>query len=732
MSHRAAIGRRLNLITVLVTGGVLLLAFALFLGVEYWLTDADSPNYRRFWLYAGLAGGLALLVRLVLHILLARQASLLEETQADLAASLQRVIRERDYSLRVPSAGAREADGGLRQAINELLSNMQQRETHLREHRRVLTERISSLSGELRNLQGRLRNETQQRRRSQAEIAKLSSALMHAADAVMVTNRDGEIEYVNPAFESITGFTREQVVGCKPDILRSEQHSSEFFETMWRTILRGEVFRGTVINRRHDGTLYHEEKTITPLKDARGNITHFISTGKDISDRIKVQEKLEYLAHHDAVTGLPNRVLLADRVEQALIRARREGKGVAVLFLDLDGFKAINDTVGHHVGDRFLSEVAARLQASVRERDTVARLGGDEFAVVLEGLHAMSAVSKIARKILRDLADPFQVDGKDLYVTGSIGIARYPSDGEDVATLLRKADSAMYRAKHAGKNNHKFFSQVQGEEDLQRLEMEQQLRRAVERKEFVVHYQPQVSIDTSTVVGVEALLRWQHPQRGLIEPSDFIGVLEETGLIVEVGEWVLRQACREAKRWEQQGVAPLRVAVNLSSRQFLKRDLVGSVARILDETGLPPRQLNIEITEGTLASKFESTIETLNKLNALGVTISVDDFGVGYSSLNYLKRFPIHKLKIDQSFVRDVTHDSDDAAIASAIIALAHNLRLEVIAEGVETLEQLFFLSRQGCHEVQGHLVSAPLSSDGFVEWYKANPRVRAKRVVNG
>ncbi|HWP94873.1 MAG TPA: EAL domain-containing protein [Gammaproteobacteria bacterium] len=615
--------------------------------------------------------------------------------------------------------------------FNEVLDHWQQREAHHAQRCRLLEEQLEQRTAELRATGARLRIETNKRKRAQAELTKLSSALTHAADAVMVTNREGIIEYVNPAFENITGYAREAAIGARPNILKSGRHEPEFYAAMWQTILRGEVFRDVVLNRRADGSFYHEEKTITPLKDSRGEITHFISTGKDISERIRVQEKLEFMAHHDAVTGLPNRVLLMDRIEQAILRARRDGDTVAVLFLDLDGFKAINDTVGHHVGDRFLSEVAARLSSSVRERDTVARLGGDEFALVLEGMNSMNALSTVARKILRDLAAPFVVDGRDLYVTGSIGIARFPRDGEDVHTLLRKADSAMYRAKQVGKNTYRFYSQLEGDEDVQRLEMEQHLRRAVERGEFVIYYQPQVSIDTGMVAGVEALLRWHNPDHGLIEPSRFISVLEETGLIVDVGDWVLRQACLQARRWREEGLPLVRIAVNLSSRQFTKRDLVGSIARILDETGHDPRKLHLEITEGTLASKFETTVATLQKLAALGVSISIDDFGVGYSSLNYLKRLPIHALKIDQSFVRDVTSDKNDAAIARTIIALAHNLGLDVIAEGVETLEQLFFLSRQGCHEVQGHLLCEPLPPDAFARWYRANPRVRARRVAS-
>lgn len=711
------------------TLAVLAAAFAAFCALEYFLLDADAPNYRRFLSYLGVALLAVAAVRFQAYLIERRVQARLGDPLTALAESLRGLGEGRDYT-RLPAAEVAEF-AELYEHFNEALAHLQQRETWLAEQITELKEKSGAAQNELREERRRLKSEVTKRRRAQAEALKLSSALTHAADAVMVTNREGRIEYVNPAFEAITGFTREEVFGKTPDILRSDEQDAEVFNAMWRAIQKGEVYRCELVNRRKDGSTYHEEKTITPLKDAHGRITHFIATGIDISERIRTQEKLEYMAHHDAVTGLPNRVLLLDRVAQALARAQRDGRNVAVMFIDLDGFKAINDTVGHHFGDRFLGEVAARLQATVREEDTVARLGGDEFAIVLEGVNSMVDTGKIARKLIRDLAAPFLVDGREMYVTGSIGIARHPVDGTDVHSLLRKADGAMYRAKQDGKNTYRFYSDVEGEEDTARLELEQQLRRAVERREFIVYYQPQVSIDTSAVVGVEALLRWQHPQLGIVEPGRFIPLLEDTGLIVEVGDWVLREVCRHAVSWQALGLPPVRVAVNLSSKQFTKRDLVGEIARTLDETGVDPKRLNIEITEGTLASKIDSTVKTLEKLNALGITISVDDFGVGYSSLNYLKRFPIHKLKIDQSFVRDVTTDTNDAAIASAIIALAHKLNLEVIAEGVETLEQLFFLSRQGCHEVQGHLISPPLSNEDFVRWLGENPRVRVKRAAN-
>ena len=724
------VSSRLNQMVFAATLMVAVAAFLLFWGIEWLVFDTETLNYQRFFTYLTIVVVLSLVVRLHAHIMWKRILKLIESPLTTLSRSFDHVMQHSDYSHRLAPPDS-EDFVELYERFNEAITHMQQRETYLKEQRGALKEKLVEAQNELREQRRRLKVEVNKRRRSQAEMLKLSSALTHSADAVMVTNTRGIIEYVNPAFESITGYDRHEVIGKTPDILRSEEQDEAAYKEMWETILKGEVFRCELVNCRKDGSSYHEEKTITPLKDGQGKITHFIATGVDISERIRAQEKLEYMAHHDAVTGLPNRVLLLDRVQQALNRAQREGVNVAVLFIDLDGFKAINDTVGHHFGDRLLSEVAARLQSLVREEDTVARLGGDEFAVVLEGMSSMSDVSKVSRKIIRDLAAPFMLDGRELYVTGSIGVSRFPADGYDVHTLLRKADGAMYRAKQVGKNTYRFYSEVEGEEDTARLELEQQLRRAVERQEFVVYYQPQVSIDTSQVVGVEALLRWNHPDHGIIEPGRFIPLLEETGMIIDVGEWVLREVCRHAAGWKRMNLPDVRIAVNLSSRQFEKRDLVGDIARSLDEFDLDPKRLNIEITEGTLATRIDRTIITLDKLNALGVTISVDDFGVGYSSLNYLKRFPIHKLKIDQSFVRDVTVDSNDAAIAGAIIALAHKLNLDVIAEGVETLEQLFFLSRQGCHEVQGHLMSKPLSNKEFIRWIGENQRVRVKRAAN-
>lgn len=644
-----------------------------------------------------------------------------------LAHLIRRLAEDLDPQARIATEGTVE-QAVVIEAINELMHRVAQREQLIGQRTSAIEAALEQRDTEYRRAMARVGIESSKRRRAESEARRLASAIQHGADAMMVTSLDGVIEYVNPAFERVTGWSREEITGKSPDVLNSGAHPKELFEEMWATLKRGEVFRCTLINKRRDGSTFHEEKTITPLRDGKGVITHYIASGKDVSDRVKAQEKLEYLAHHDVLTGLPNRALLADRIEQALARARRDNSAMAVMFLDLDGFKAINDTAGHQVGDRLLAEIANRLRAAVRENDTVARLGGDEFAIILEGTKSMSSVGGIARKLLYSLASPVHVDGADLYVTTSIGVSRFPRDGEDVHTLLRKADSAMYRAKEAGKNTFRFYSQLEGDEDAQRLELEQQLRRAIERREFGLFFQPQMSIDTGTVVGCEALIRWNHPTQGLVMPGVFVPVLEESGLIVEVGDWVLREACRQARTWRLAGLPSLRIAVNVSARQFSKRDLVGDVARILDETGTEPHLLHIEITEGTIAAKFERSVEIMKKLNALGVKIAVDDFGVGYSSLNYLKRLPIHSLKIDRSFIHEVTTDQNDAAIARTIIALAHNLGLDVIAEGVETLEQMFFLSRQGCNEVQGYLVGQPMPPDQFAAWLRENPRVRIRR----
>lgn len=428
---------------------------------------------------------------------------------------------------------------------------------------------------------------------------------------------------------------------------------------------------------------------------------------------------LAYLAQYDSLTGLANRGLFRDRLAQALARADRHERLVALLFLDLDGFKAINDTLGHDAGDNLLKTVADRLRGCVRRADTVARLGGDEFAVILEGVSRIGDATAVAQKILDTVALPFILNGQEVFVTTSIGIAVYRRDGEDAEALTKNADTAMYRAKEQGRSTYQIYTADLHEKILQRLALESGLRRALERGEFLLYYQPRVNLRSGAITGMEALLRWRHPERGLVSPVEFIPVAEESGLIIPIGEWVLREACAQSRAWHAAGLPRLRVAVNLSARQFRHKDLAEAVARIVAETGLEPEWLELELTEGFLMENTQASSATLAALKAMGLRISIDDFGTGYSSLNYLQRFPIDTLKIDQSFVRGIPTDPDAAAIVTAIIALAHSLRLEVVAEGAETKEQIEFLKAQGCDEIQGYLFSPPLPAAAFVQFVR-------------
>ena len=555
-----------------------------------------------------------------------------------------------------------------------------------------------------------------ERKQADTQMRKLSMALEQTADAVAITDCDGIIEYVNAAFEIITGYSRGEAVGQAMSILNSGAQDDAFYQRLWNTVLAGEVFREIFINRRKDGSLYYEEKTITPLKDHAGRVAHFISAGKDITERMQAQQQLEYLAHHDALTGLPNRVLFIDRLDHALERRHAEQERVAVLFLDLDRFKVINDTLGHAVGDRVLQMLAERVGGCIRRGDTLARLSGDEFAIILEDVTANEGIAPIARHILAELASPFVVDEHELFVTTSIGISLSPNDGEDSHTLLKHADIAMYRAKDLGRNTYQFYSPDMSTKALERLSLETSLRYALERDQFRLFYQPQVDVRSGEIIGVEALLRWRHPDLGIVSPIDFIPILEETGLIVPVGEWVLHTACSQARLWQTRLGRPLRMAVNLSARQFNAADLVANVQRCLDQESLPPESLELEITESVIMQDKKWVASAFRALEEMGVRLAIDDFGTGYSSLSYLKRFPIDTLKIDRSFIRDITTDPDDAAIVTAIIAMARGLKLKVIAEGVETLEQLAFVRDQQCTMVQGFLFSQPLTAEELDE----------------
>ncbi|MCK2125179.1 EAL domain-containing protein [Thauera aromatica] len=515
--------------------------------------------------------------------------------------------------------------------------------------------------------------------------------------------------YVNPAFERVLGSTAGTIVG-KPCICRDEV--ADGYAEIRRAIAHGTEGNTVLRLRRADGERRWIELFLAPVRSEAGAVTHFVGVLNDVTDRKDAEARLSHLANHDPLTGLPNRNLLHDRLAHAITR-RGEGLN-AVLFLDLDRFKLINDSYGHDVGDELLRAVAARLQHCLRAEDTVARLGGDEFVVLLEDLPSVDAAAAIAGKIASHLSVPVTVGERELPLAASVGIALHPRDGSDPQTLLKHADTAMYRAKEAGRGGFCFFAADMNAQALQRLTLENDLRRALENGELEVFYQAQVALDDGRLTGAEALVRWRHPVKGLVPPAAFIPVAEETGLIVSLGEQVLRAACRQLATWQRQGLPRLTVAVNLSPRQFRQPDLVDRVAAILAETGADPDWLELEITESAAMQHAEETIGALRRLREMGVSLAIDDFGTGYSSLSYLKRFPIDKLKIDRSFVQGVPGNGDDAAIVQAIIAMARSLGLALLAEGVESAAQHDFLQAQGCALAQGWLFGRAVPAAAF------------------
>ena len=540
-----------------------------------------------------------------------------------------------------------------------------------------------------------------------------------SGEAITITDSGARIVSVNAAFEKVTGYSAAEVLGCNPRLLKSGRHGRDFYEEMWACLHTEGRWHGEIWNRRKSGEIYPEWLTISAVSNADGEITHYVGSFSDISERKEAQDKIEFLAFHDPLTHLPNRLLGKDRARQAVAYAERNRTHTAVLCLDLDHFKLVNDSLGHAAGDALLGAVALRLQECLRETDVLSRLSGDEFLVVLQDVRGNDAIASICEKILLRLADPFAVDGHDLATSFSIGVAVYPQDGLDAETLLKHADTALFKAKEGGRNTYRFFNDAMNSDAVEHLFMREGLRRAVERGEFVLHYQPQIGLG-KRMIGAEALVRWNHPELGLLPPQRFIPTAEETGLIVPIGEWVLREACRQAVAWQQAGIADFVMAVNLSAVQFKRGDLAQTVASVLAETGLDPARLELELTESTLIQDTESALATLHRLKALGIKLSIDDFGTGYSSLSYLKRFNVDKLKIDQSFIRNLGSDPDDAAIITAIVQMAKGLSLKTIAEGVETEGMLTRLHELGCHEWQGYHFARPLPAEEFIAYVKA------------
>jgi diguanylate cyclase (GGDEF)-like protein/PAS domain S-box-containing protein len=546
------------------------------------------------------------------------------------------------------------------------------------------------------------------RRRSQRSLLLAESVFQHINEGVLVADADGRILRVNRALCAMVGYSEDEIVGQLRPPYRSGEHPPVFYQQLWDNLLRDGLWEGEIWNRRRDGELFPTWQTIVAIHDGDGAPAQFVSVTRDITAQRRSEQRIHRLAYFDNLTGLPNRELFFDRFDHAIQRAQRHGTHLALLFLDLDRFKNVNDTLGHPVGDQLLRAVAERLQQLVRSEDTIARLGGDEFTLLLESVDRRDYISQVAAKVVQSLAQPFDIDGHRLHIGASVGISLYPHDGTDATSLVKHADSAMYQAKAAGRNNFQYYSAALSLHTSEQVALEAQLRRAVKQREFVLHYQPQFDHE-ARIIGVEALIRWLDPERGLVSPNRFIPMAEETGLIVPIGEWVLQQACRQMAEWHAQGAGGLRVSVNIAGPQLIRTDIVATVQAALDDSGLAPQALELELTETFIMEHVTQTFETLGALRALGVRVAIDDFGTGHSSLATLKRLPADTLKIDRAFVNDLPDDRNDVAIARAILAMSRELDLETVAEGVETEAQRAFLGSEGCTLFQGYLFAPPL-----------------------
>ena len=554
-------------------------------------------------------------------------------------------------------------------------------------------------------------------RKQAEEHLRIAAIAFGAQESMVITDANSVILQVNRAFTESTGYTEQEVVGQKINILNSGQHDPAFYAAMWETILSSGVWQGEIWDRRKNGEVYPIWLSITAVKDSDGGVTHYVGTHIDITERKATEEQIKLLAFYDPLTQLPNRRLLQERLKHGINMERRDGRQMGLLMLDLDRFKVVNDSFGHLAGDELLQQVAARISTRLREVDMVARLGGDEFIVLLEDIAHSENAARVAEEIIDDLSKPFFLAHNDNVQVGvSIGISLYPQHGDSPELLMDHADSALYQAKDAGRGCFAYYSEDLTLAVRERIALEARLRRAIDQQELRVFYQPQVDIASGHIVGAEALVRWQDPVQGLVSPIRFIPIAEETGLIMVIGGWVLRETCRQGRLWLDAGLPPLTLAVNVSPHQFRRGDICALVATVLSHTGFPPEQLELEITESGLMENQENATAILNGLRAQGVRLAIDDFGTGYSSLAYLKHFPLDVLKIDKSFIDDIPFHQDDMEIAATIVAMGHILGFKVLAEGVETPEQLAFLQEKGCDMYQGYIKSKPVPAHEFVK----------------
>lgn len=538
-------------------------------------------------------------------------------------------------------------------------------------------------------------------------------------EGVLVTDHNGLIVHVNRAFMAITGYTRDEVLGQRPNLFKSGRHGPDFYRDMFASLASLGEWSGEIWNRRKSGEIYPQWQTIRVIRDDSDQVSHYVAVFSDISAIKDSEHELAYLAHHDPLTGLPNRLLFSDRAEQALASAQLHKRGCALLLVDLDHFKNINDSLGHNVGDELLKGVAERFRGLFAPGVTLARLGGDEFALLVENCSQPGQAAALARRILDALKEPLRFDEHALFINASVGISLFPGDALNAGQLLRNADSALFKAKSAGRDGYALYTEELTAHAQQRVEIAFELRRALQQQELRVHYQPVHDLATSRLIGVEALVRWEHPTRGLVSPAEFIPIAERTGLIAQVDAWVMDQACRQMCRWQQAGVVLSFVAVNVSSRLFARRELYEQVAQVLHDTGLDPAYLELEVTESAVMEDPEVALEQMHRLRELGVRLAIDDFGTGYSSLLRLKRLPVQKLKIDQGFVAGLPWDEDDAAIVRVIVALAHSMGMQVHAEGIEQREQAAFLLGQACELGQGYWFGRPVAA-AQLDWDRA------------
>ena len=555
---------------------------------------------------------------------------------------------------------------------------------------------------------------TLQNRQREGQLLQWAQVFKDATEGMVITDADGRILSVNHSFSRITGYSFDEVKGKGTNVLRSDRHDEAFYQAMWASLDRDGGWQGEIWNRRKNGEVYPEWLSISRISNQLGETFNYVAVFSDISSLKDSQRKLLHMAHHDPLTGLPNRLLMNARLEHILKQAKRNPTRLALMFIDLDHFKNVNDSFGHALGDQLLVNVAQRLRGHLREQDTIARIGGDEFVVILEQLNHSEDAARLAQGCIQALDKPFKIDDKDIFVTPSIGISIFPDDGTNPEMLLKNADIAMYRAKEQGRHQYAFYKPSMATRIIHRLSLETLLRRALEREEFEIHYQPQVSAADLRITGVEALLRWRHPEKGLTPPRQFIPILEETRLIEQVGAWALETACRQICSWQRQGMPSIRLAVNISASQVSPASIRQRLSAILRETAIDPALLELEITEHSLMLGAGQAIKLLSSLNDFGVSLAIDDFGTGYSSLSRLKQLPVHSLKIDRSLVRDIPTDPNDQAICRAVVALGHSLGLNVIAEGVEMEQQADFLRATGCDQLQGYLYGRPMPREEF------------------